>query len=80
MIYERNCKILEYIVENPGLKGIELARIFKMNCSSMLIVMHKFEKIGLIRREKNGRTKRIFVTEKGKEIFINLYTIKDKWR
>lgn len=80
MIHERRYQILGYIIENPGLKGLQLARVFKISGSSFFKIIYEFESIKIIVREKNGRTKKIFVTEKGLETFKNLQVIYELWR
>jgi len=80
MFNERTFKLLSCIVENPGITSIKIGRIMKINCSSALVSVNKFEMLGLIKRVKDGRSKPIFVTEKGKEMFKSLSVINNSWK
>ena len=75
IINERTFKLISCIVENPEITSIKIGRMMKIPCSSSILAVQRFEKLGLVKRVKNGRVKPIFVTEKGKEMFKSLSVI-----
>lgn len=80
MIEKRNCKVLEYVIENPGIRATHLAIELGIRINNIFMPLKKLEEIGLIKRGELGKPKNIFITEKGLEIFNHLKKIKGIWK
>lgn len=82
-ITTKQAKVLSYLKRNQGEEILQkdIEEFFFLRSSTVTSVMQNLEKAGYIERYTNTtdkRMKRIIITDKGNEVFVNCSRIKDQ--
>ena len=68
---EDNKKVLMCLIENKGeLSQSELTKILESNKVKISRIVAKMEEKGIIKKEKNGMTNKLFLNEEIKDLFV----------